>query len=110
MSIRIRLFLALLLLTTLPLAIIGYANLSAIRHVSELILTESSQHMKELGQTSIRQKALDVAKQAQLYFEAHPDLLSDTALMMADKELADIAVQPVGLTGYTALYDSKGIT
>jgi len=30
--------------------------------------------------------------------------------MLADKELAAIAVQPVGITGYTALYDSSGIT
>jgi methyl-accepting chemotaxis protein len=30
--------------------------------------------------------------------------------MVADQELAAIAVQPVGKTGYTALYDSKGIT
>jgi methyl-accepting chemotaxis protein len=30
--------------------------------------------------------------------------------MMADEELAGIAVQPVGRMGYTALYDSGGIT
>ena len=110
MSIRTRLFLAFLFLTVLPLAIISYNDLHAIGHVSELTVAESTQHMKELGQTSIRQKALDVAMQAQLYFEAHPELLSNMAQMMADKKLAGIAVQPVGVTGYTALYDSKGIT
>lgn len=110
MSIRTRLFLAFLFLTILPLAIIGYSGLQTIGRVSELIVAESAQHMKELGQTSIRQKALDVAMQAQLYFDAHPELLSDPTQMMADKELAGIAVQPVGVTGYTALYDSKGIT
>ncbi len=110
MSIRTRLFLTLLFLTTLPLAFISYSNLNAIGHVSGLIVAESSQQMKELGQTAIRQKALDVAKQAQLYFEAHPGLLSDPTQMMADQELAGIAVQPVGVTGYTALYDSNGIT
>lgn len=110
MNIRTRLFLAFLFLTVLPLAVVGYVGLNAIERVSELTMAESAQHMKELGQTSIRQKALDVAAQVQLYFEAHPELLFDPAKMMADKELVSIAVQPVGVTGYTALYDSDGIT
>jgi methyl-accepting chemotaxis protein len=110
MSIRTRLFLAFFFLTVVPLAVIGYNGLRGIGRVSELTVAESTQQMKELGQTSIRQRALDVARQAQLYFEAHPELLSDLTQMMADKELSDIAVQPVGVTGYTALYDSKGIT
>jgi HAMP domain-containing protein len=109
MNIRTRLFLAFLFLTVLPLAVVGYVGLSAIEHVSDLTMAESTQRMKDLGQTSIRQKALDVAAQLQLYFEAHPELLSDPANMKTDKELAGIAVQSVGMTGYTALYDSKGI-
>ena len=110
MNIRTRLFLAFFLLTVFPLAVVGYVGLNATQRVSELTVAESEQHMKELGETSIRQKALDVATQVQLYFEVHPGLLADPAAMMADKELAGVAVQPVGRTGYTALYDSKGIT
>jgi methyl-accepting chemotaxis protein len=110
MRIRTRLFLAFLILTVLPLAIIGLHNLSAIERVSRMTIEESSSHMKSLGETAIRQKALDVALQVQLYFEAHPQLLNDVPAMLADKELAAIAVQPVGITGYTALYDSSGIT
>jgi HAMP domain-containing protein len=109
MNIRMRLFLAFFSLTVLPLAVIGYVGLNAIERVSELTMAESVQHMKDLGQTSIRQQALDVAAQVQLYFEAHSELLSDAVSMMADKDLADIAVQSVGKTGYTALYDSKGV-
>ncbi len=110
MNIRTRLFLAFLFLVVLPLMVVGYVGLNAIERVSELTMDESVEQMKELGETSIRQKALDVAAQVQLYFEAHPELLSNRADMMADRELADIAVQPVGKTGYTALYDSQGIT
>ncbi|MEW5938445.1 MAG: hypothetical protein AB1750_02180 [Chloroflexota bacterium] len=110
MSIRTRLFLALLLLTAIPLAVIGYTNLNSMERVTGLIVDESSQQMRELGETSIRQKALDVARQVELYFEAHPELSTDAERMMEDEELASIAVQPVGVTGYTALYDSKGIT
>ncbi len=110
MNIRTRLFLAFLLLVVLPLAVVGSVGLNAIRRVSELTMAGSVQNMKQLGETSIRQKALDVAAQVQLYFEAHPELLSSNEAMLADKELGTIAVQPVGQTGYTALYDSKGIT
>jgi hypothetical protein len=110
MNIRTRLFLAFLLLVVLPLAVVSSVGLKAIERVSDLTLAESVQQMKKLGETSIRQKALDVAGQVQLYFEAHPELLSNTTDMLADEELAAIAVQPVGKTGYTALYDSKGIT
>lgn len=110
MKIRTRLFLAFLILTVLPLAVIGFYDLQAIERVSQLTIAESSAHMKVLGETSIRQKALDVAMQVQLYLEAHPELLSDLELMTADEELASIAVQPVGITGYTALYDSNGVT
>ncbi len=110
MNIRTRLFVAFFFLTVLPLAVVGYVGLNATQRVSELTTEESVQQMKTLGETSIRQKALDVAAQVQLYLEAHPELISDPSAMMADKELASIAVQPVGKTGYTALYDSKGVT
>src|SRR5512144_2349285 len=102
MNIRTRLFLAFLLLVVLPLALVTYGGLSAVKRVSDLTLAESVQHMKELGEMSIRQKALDVAAQAQLYLEAHPELLSDHEAMIVDQGLAAIAVQPVGKTGYTA--------
>jgi len=109
MNIRARLFLAFLFLTVLPLAVVSYVGLSSIENVSRLTVEDSTQHMKALGEDAIRQKALDVAAQVKLYFEAHPKLLTDPASIMADKRLATIAVQPVGMTGYTVLYDSKGI-
>jgi len=65
--------------------------------------------MKKLGEESIQQKAEDTARQVDLYLEAHPELLTDSETLMADIQLAAIAVQPVGETGYTALYDDKGI-
>lgn len=109
MSIRIRLFLTFFVLTLLPLGILGMTMLQPIQDVAELTVSESTELMKELGEASIQQKALDTAKQIALYLEAHPELLTDPDLLMADPELGAIAVQPVGLTGYTALYDEKGI-
>lgn len=110
MSIRNRLFIAFFILAVLPLLIVGSTSLRNMQGANNLIVDEGTQNMKNLGETSIRQKALDVAQQISLYLEAHPNLAQDPEKMMADQELAGLAVQPVGKTGYTALYTSKGIT
>jgi len=109
MSIRVRLFLTFFILTVLPLGILVTPNLRNIQNVRELIVAESTELLKQLGEATIQQKALDTAKQVSLYLEAHPALLEDPDLLMADLQLSIIAVQPVGITGYTALYDDKGI-
>lgn len=110
MNIRRWLFLAFVFLTTLPLAAVGYFGLSALRGVSGQIAEEGALHMRRLGESAIRQKALDVAEQVRLYLLSRPELLADSQKMAADSTLAKIAVQPVGVTGYTALYDSDGVT
>lgn len=109
MSIRVRLFLTFLALSVIPLGILVMPNLQNIQNVRKLIVAESTELIKELGEATIQQKALDTAQQVVLYLEAHPELLSDPDLLMADAQLHDIAVQPVGFTGYTALYDNSGI-
>ncbi|NQU31504.1 MAG: hypothetical protein HQ525_12630 [Anaerolineae bacterium] len=103
MSIRLRLFPTFFVLTVLPLGILGMTMLQPIQDVGDLTVSESTELMKELGEASIQQKALDTARQIALYLEAHPALLTDPDLLLADPELAAIAVQSVGTTGYTAL-------
>ncbi|MBN1956030.1 MAG: HAMP domain-containing protein [Anaerolineae bacterium] len=52
-----------------------------------------------------------MAEEIRLYLEAHPELLDLPAEeLQANQVLAAIAVQPVGETGYTAVYDRNGIT
>jgi nitrogen fixation/metabolism regulation signal transduction histidine kinase len=109
MSIRVRLFLTFLALTVLPLGILGGTNLRNIQNVKELTVAESTELMKQLGETTIQQKALDTAQQIAIYLEAHPALLTEPDLLMVDSQLAALAVQPVGMTGYTALYDDRGV-
>lgn len=66
------------------------------RHRSEAIL-------KKMAEDIIRQKALDVALQLELYIRAYPEKTVED--LQNDKKFRDIAVQPVG-TGYTAVHDS----
>jgi len=111
MKITTRLILSFLALSLFPLVMVGYIGWQAMDRVSCVALEESTEALKGLGEVSIHQKALDVAQQVALYLEAHPELLTlPSEALEADGVLASIAVQTVGETGYTAVYDSEGIT
>jgi len=111
MRITTRLILSFLLASILPLAVVGYAGLRAMDRVVSLTLEESVSALKRLGENAIHQQALAVARQVELYLEAHPQLLHLPAEEFeANERLAAIAVQPVGETGYTAVYDDDSLT
>lgn len=58
-----------------------------------------------IAKNAIKQKALDVAKQIEIYLEAYPD---KTVLdLQNDSYFIDIAVQTVGQTGYTLVEESE---
>ncbi|WP_163339962.1 ATP-binding protein [Desulfopila sp. IMCC35008] len=61
--------------------------------------------LDQLAENHIRQKALDVALQIELYLQAHPTL--DIYALQKDQFFRDIAIQPVGQTGYTAVHESE---
>ena len=66
--------------------------------------------VEQLGQQIIAEKARSVAEQVRLYLLSHPGLRRQD--FPADQEFQKIAVQKVGLTGYTALQsvpDENGI-
>ena len=60
--------------------------------------------LRQMVENFIRQKALDVALQLELYLQAHPEMtLHD---LQNNPGFRKIAVQPVGKTGYTAVQNS----
>ncbi len=59
--------------------------------------------IKELAENAIMATAQSVAKQTQLYLEAHPELAKQQ--FMDNQRFKDIAIQKVGKNGYTALYE-----
>ncbi len=100
MNIRRRLTLVLLLAAILPMLIVGGWAL----HRAGIAL-------ESLGERLIRLQAEAVARQLDIYLAAHPDLdPTDAAALQADPALAALAVQPVGETGYTAVFNDKAIT
>ncbi len=111
MKITTRLIVSLLLVSALPLALIGYAGLQGMHRLSAFAVDESTTALTLLGEEIIQQRAECVAEQVALYVAGHPELLrASPELLKADAGLAVLAVQPVGVTGYTALYDETGVT
>jgi len=76
----------------------------AIQQGQEEQWQRSGAVLRQMAQDFIRQKALDVALQLELYLEAHPGMTVEE--LQNDPEFRDVAVQPVGRTGYTAVQDS----
>ena len=63
--------------------------------------------LDELGREMIRQKALDIARQIEIYLQ--PRTFSSTDELKRDHVLASIAVVKIGHSGYSALHDTNAI-
>jgi signal transduction histidine kinase/HAMP domain-containing protein len=74
--------------------------------MSETVMSVTVAALEDQGRRTIYNKAQDVAKEIYLYIFTHPDL--DQAKMIRDTKLSGMAVQKVGRTGYTMVYDNTG--
>jgi PAS domain S-box-containing protein len=59
--------------------------------------------LKKMSEDFIRQKVLDVVLQLELYLQAHPGMTVKD--LQNDSKFREIAIQPVGKKGYTAVQD-----
>ncbi|MEA3396388.1 MAG: GAF domain-containing protein, partial [Chloroflexota bacterium] len=111
MKVGTRIFITFLVVALIPLGVTGWRAGQTIRDVKTLAISQSEAALTALGEQSIHAQALSVARQIELYLHAHPELdLHDDERLESDTALARIAVQSVGETGYTAIFDEKGIT
>ncbi len=117
-GIRTKVLIAFIVLPLVSIAAFGYFALSDIRKIGEYALlsstvlgesaaTDSSRALEQLGETIIAQKAADVALQCKIFIDAHPGMTIED--LQRSPEFQKIAVQPVGKTGYTILYEKSGI-
>lgn len=93
-----------------PVILVVAAGLLYIRQLNQLtalITTESGQVVTRLAENIIKEKAESVASQVFLYLDGHRKLKKESFLQ--DEEFRKIAVQKVGDTGYTALYQLPDI-
>jgi two-component system, NarL family, sensor histidine kinase DegS len=118
-SIASKILVLFLGLSIISMGIIGYVTNVKIRDLGnyaiksssslgQRAITDSTNHLNQLGEAIIRQKSQDVARQVEMYLAVHPGMSIED--MRNDQELRKIVVQPVGKTGYTTLIDpSKAV-
>jgi signal transduction histidine kinase/HAMP domain-containing protein len=68
--------------------------------LGQIAVEDSTVALTSLGEDAIQQKAVDVARQVNIFLDSHSLYSSKDKLA-----LGQIAVQPVGKTGYTFMYD-----
>jgi predicted Zn finger-like uncharacterized protein len=102
-GLRTRMMILFALIPLLLITAAGTAYLWQMETLSNNLIRQSRQIVNQLAEEKISDLSKAVAVQCQLYLKAHPQLTKyDFANDMGFKT---IAVQPVGKTGYTALYE-----
>ncbi|MBN2688353.1 MAG: HAMP domain-containing protein, partial [Deltaproteobacteria bacterium] len=111
-----KMIVAFLGLTITALIVSGYIALNNIKSVGTYALDSSTSlgesatadstfALETLGEKILEQKARDVALQCEIFITAHRDI--DIEHLQASDEFQRIAVQSVGNTGYTLVYEKK---
>jgi two-component system, cell cycle sensor histidine kinase and response regulator CckA len=111
-----RLIIMILFAGLLPIVIFGLLlNVFGNRFTAEMSTTLAEGEMKlleggeavlqKMAENQIRQKTIDVANQLDLYLEAHREKTLQN--LQDDPRFREIAIQPVGETGYTAIHESN---
>ena len=79
----------------------------SLKQLTTTALKESKSSLDKLGEQIIKEKAIDVAAQIEIFIKTHSKMKKEDVLK--DPWLKLIAVQKVGETGYTAVHDDQGI-
>jgi len=117
-GIRAKILIFFLALSFISLGVISSVAFRTIYEVSYLVkensinmgqevARQSIVALEDLGRRLVQRRALNVANEIELFTRYHPYLSASE--LKANKELAEIAVQNVGQTGYTMVYDKTGV-
>lgn len=82
-------------------------GLNSLNELGSASVQQSTDALNKLGEQIIQTKAQDVARQIEIYLASRPG--KSKTRLPDDPRLKEIAVQPVGETGYTAVHDNRGI-
>lgn len=106
-SLLTKLTIGILIPLVISFVVIGYIYMLQIEEIKSIAAQEGVRSLNDLGEKMIKQKALDIAKQIEIFVKSHPHLTRQE--LYDSPALKAIAVQPVGRTGYTAVHDNKAI-
>ncbi len=110
-GLRTKMFILFLLIPIALIASAGALYLWQLDAISSFLTEESSTVVKQMSEEMIADTARAVAAQTKLFVETHPDLNKEDFIHHSD--FKKMAIQKVGITGYTALYaipDEGGIS
>jgi methyl-accepting chemotaxis protein len=93
-----------LIISFIVFGVIGYFSILKIKTIA---IKEGVRSLNDLGEKIIKQKALDVAKQIGIFIKSHPHFTKEELYGLP--ALKAVAVQKVGITGYTTVHDNKAI-
>ena len=116
LSIATKLLASFLLLSVVLLVVLGFFTIFKMNEIGRYAeqssiglgtsaATDSTRILEVLGESSIEQKAIDVAGQVRIYLAQHP--VKEPQQLIQDPELVNIALQTVGESGYTCLYEKE---
>ena len=106
LGLRSKMLMLFLLIPVVFIAVAGALYIWQLETLTSLLTNESSGVVTRMAENAIAENARSVAKQCQLYLSGHPELKKEN--YNYDADLKRVAVQKVGLTGYTALYELPG--
>lgn len=109
-SLLAKLTIGILIPLVISFIVIGYIYILQIEDIKSITKREGSRSLNDLGEKMIKQKALDVAKQIEIFIKSHPHFSKGE--FYSAHALKAIAVQKVGVgkTGYTSVHDNKAIS
>ena len=85
--------------------IAGYLFVGQLNQLSTMISNESTQLVTQMAEDIILEKAVAVARETKLYLDSHFDLQREDFNTIP--EFVNIAMQKVGITGYTNLVERE---
>lgn len=108
LGLRTKMIVLFMVVPLLAFGAVGMFLLYRMNHLAGVMTREATQSVSQSGEELIRSIARSAANQSRQYLLANPGLTE--ADFMKDANFRKIAVQRVGLTGYTALYSVNPMT
>ena len=106
LGLRAKMFILFFLVPIILILAASLLYLWQLNTLSSRLAKGSSEMVTHMSEDVIMKRARAVAIQAQLYLTTHPELKKN--LFMYDSGFRSVALQKVGVTDYTALYEKPG--
>jgi methyl-accepting chemotaxis protein len=102
-GIHFKLLFIVLVLSLVPMVVLGLYSFKKIEELDTISKESIDKVLRSMGEEFVERKASNVAKELEVYLKAHPRYTLDD--LRKNTEFRELAVQPVGQTGYTAVHE-----